>query len=246
MKHIVMMWLLAATVTSSALAQENNDFSNWRVGLNLANLIQKESAPTIVLDYNFTTNNHARLQLGYWTTSGNRSTDLTNSSTITNGAQADTQINNSPYSSASLITKLAYYRTSDMGDKLNIYYGADLILLQDCKKNEINMEVTRAFSQQQRQTVITNEKTEATTLSYGLAPVFGIQWAFSPRFLITCEAGFEVLNNQFEEKVDRRITTTSSFDPRIFNDQVTGTKSWNQVTSNFNPLTCFILSYRLR
>lgn len=246
MKHIVMMWLLAATVTSSALAQENNDFSNWRVGLNLANLIQDESTPTVVLDYNFTTNNHARLQLGYWTTSGNRSTDLTNSSTITNGAQADTQINNSPYSSASLITKLAYYRTSDMGDKLNIYYGADLILLQDCKKNEINMEVTRAFSQQQRQTVITNEKTEATTLSYGLAPVFGIQWAFSPRFLITCEAGFEVLNNQFEEKVDRRITTTSSFDPRIFNDQVTGTKSWNQVTSNFNPLTCFILSYRLR
>jgi len=246
MKHIVMMWLLAATVTSSALAQENNDFSKWRVGLNLANLIQEESAPTIVLDYNFTTNNHARFQLGYWTTSGNRSTDLTNSSTITNGAQADTQINNSPYSNASLITKLAYYRTSDIGDKLNIYYGADLILLQDCKKNEINMEVTRAFSQQQRQTVITNEKTEATTLRYGLAPVFGIQWAFSPRFLITCEAGFEVLNNQFEEKVDRRITTTSSFDPRIFNDQVTGTKSWNQVTSNFNPLTCFILSYRLR
>src|SRR6056300_730645 len=202
MKHIVMMWLLAATVTSSALAQENNDFSKWRVGLNLANLIQEESAPTIVLDYNFTTNNHVRLQLGYWTTSGNRSTDRTNSSTITNGAQADTQINNSPYSNASLITKLAYYRTSDIGDKLNIYYGADLILLQDCKKNEINMEVTRAFSQQQRQTIITNEKTEATTLRYGLAPVFGIQWACSPRFLITCEAGFEVLNNQFEEKVD--------------------------------------------
>ena len=241
-----MMWLLAATITSSALAQENTDFSNWRIGLNLASLIQEESTPSLVLDYNFTTNNHARLQLGYWTTSGNRSTDLRNSSTITNGAQADTQINNSPYSNASLITKLAYYRTSEIGEKLNVYYGADLILLQDCEKNEINMEITRAFSQQQRQTVTTNEKTEATTLRYGLAPVFGIQWSFSPRFLISCEAGFEVLNNQFEEKVDRRITTSSSFDPRIFNDQVTGTKSWNQVTSNFNPLTCFILSYQLR
>ena len=244
MKYILTLWLLAVT-SVMVNGQELSTYSKWQVGINLANLLQPSSAPSLVFDYNFTSNNHARLQLGYWTTSGNRSTDLRNSSTISNGQVGDTIIDNSPYSNSSLTTKLAYYRTSAIATNFNVYYGADVILLQDCRKSELSMEVTRVFSQQQRQTLTTLEETEQSVLRYGIAPIFGIQWSVNPRFLVTVEAGFEVLNNQFEEKVDRRITTTSSFDPRVFSDQITGNKSWNEVTSVFNPLTCFMLSYKL-
>lgn len=245
MKKINLTIALLCITTFVSFGQDSLQLSNFQLGSNLSSFIQKDNRPTLVLTYNIATNNFARLQVGYAGTSGNLETDLDAENSQNNNLNGDTTITNSPYNSSSLALQLGYYRTTEIDDKFSIYYGLDFIFRQDNDFRELNLSTRRVFSQQQIQFFDTREKLDTKVLSYGVAPMFGVQYQVSKRFQIGYELHISVLSNDYNQKVNRTTVQTSSFDPRIFESTLSGNKSWNEVTNQFNPMSGLFLSLRL-
>lgn len=245
MKRIKLTFLFICLTILSSYGQDSIQSSKFQLGSNLSSFIQKENRPTLVLTYNIATNNFARFQVGYAGTSGNLETDLDATNSQNNNLNGDTTITNSPYSNSSLALRLGYYRTTKIDNKFSIYYGLDLIFNQNNSFSELNLKTRRVFSQQQIQFFETREKLNTKNKSFGVAPMFGVQFQVAPRFQIGYELHFSVLSNDYNQKVNRSTVQTSSFDPRIFESTISGDKSWNEVTNLFNPMSGLFLSFRL-
>ncbi|MFT5513873.1 MAG: hypothetical protein ACI8SE_002284 [Bacteroidia bacterium] len=228
-----------------AQAQDTINCSKVQIGSNLSSLIQEINRPTLVATYNYRSNNFARIQFGFSNTSGNLETDLNATNSQNNSLAGDTNITNSPYSNNNLGLQLGYYRTTKLDGSFSIYYGLDFLLQREVDFHELNLKTKREFSQQQVQFFDTREKITTTTVGFGIAPMFGIQYQISERIQIGYEMHVSVLMNDFKQEVKRTMVQTSSFDPRVFETTVVGDRSWNQVTNVFNPLSGLFLSFRL-
>ena len=226
-------------------AQDTVNYSNLQIGSNLSSLIQETNRPTLVATYNFKSNHFARIQAGFSSLSGNLETDLNANNSQNNSLAGDTTITNSPYTNNNVALQIGYYRTTRLDDNFSIYYGLDLLLQREVDYHELNLKTKREFSQQQVQFFETREKITTTTLGYGVAPMFGIQYQVNKRIQIGYEMHISVLMNNFTQDVNRTIVQTSSFDPRIFETIVTGDRSWNQIANVFNPLSGLFLYFRV-
>ena len=110
MKKPIQTTIILLTIASNALAQDSLQLSDFSIGVNLSSLVQENSQPTLVLKYNFKTNNFARLQVGFSNSSGNLETDLDAVNSQNNSLAGDTIIKNSPYSNNDLRLRLGYYQ----------------------------------------------------------------------------------------------------------------------------------------
>jgi len=245
MKKTTLTIVLLLSGFSLTCAQDSLKMSKYYLGSNLASLIHKNSQPSVVLTYNFKTNNFARLQLGFNNTSGNLGTDLNATNTQNTSLAGDTTIKNSPYSNNNWRVRLGYYRTKQIDEKFSFYYGLDFIIEREIDFHELNLETKRQFSQQQTQFFNTREKITTTTMGYGAAPMFGIQYNVNKRLQIGYEMHISVLSNNFNQDVNRTTVQTSSFDPRIFETTVKGDRKWNEVNNTFNPVSGLFVAFRL-
>jgi hypothetical protein len=243
-KSLITAMLCCLTVTLG-FTQEADTTSKFQIGANLSSLIQDESKPNLVLDYNFKTNNFFRLQVGFQNKSGNLETDLDATASQNNGLFGDTSITNSPYSSNDYSLQLGYYRTTKIDHKFSVYYGIDFIYQRNVDYHELNLKTRREFSQQQVQFFETREKITATTTGYGAAPMFGIQYQVSKRFQIGYEMHVSVISYDYVEDVNRSTVQTQSFSPQIFETTLHGTKAWNHVEDKFNPVSGLFVAFRL-
>ncbi len=100
MKQIKLTILLLFLSATTTFAQDSVLLSKFHLGSNLSSFIQKDNRPTLVMTYNITTNNFARLQVGYAAGSGNLETDLNATNSQNNNLNGDTSITNSPYSNS--------------------------------------------------------------------------------------------------------------------------------------------------
>ncbi|MFT5723389.1 MAG: hypothetical protein ACI9JN_000499 [Bacteroidia bacterium] len=245
MKRTKLTLLLLCALSGVTQAQDSIVSSKFMLGSNLANLIQQENRPTIALSYNITTNNFMRLQVGFGKTSGNLETDLDATNSQNNSLAGDTLITNSPYSNGTFAVQLGYYRTTKIDTKFSLYYGLDFIFRQDNDFHELNLKTKREFSQQQIQFFDVREKITTVTNSYGVAPMFGLQYQLAKRIQIGYEMHVSVLAFDFNQDINRTTVQTSSFDPRIFETTQKGSKSWDEVKNTFNPLSGFFISVTL-
>ena len=245
MKKPIQTTIILLTIASNALAQDSLQLSDFSIGVNLSSLVQENSQPALVLKYNFKTNNFVRFQVGFSNSSGNLETDLDAVNSQNNSLAGDTIIKNSPYSNNDLRLRLGYYRTKKIDDRFSFYYGMDFILGREIDFHELNLETKRVFSQQQTQFFVTREKITTTTVGFGVAPMFGLQYNMNRRIQVGYEMHISVISNNFSQDVNRAIIQTSSFDPRIFETTVTGTRNWNEIANTFNPVSGLFVSFRL-
>jgi len=188
MKQIKLTILLLFLSATTTFAQDSVLLSKFHLGSNLSSFIQKDNRPTLVMTYNITTNNFARLQVGYAAGSGNLETDLNATNSQNNNLNGDTSITNSPYSNSSFAIQLGYYRTTKIDQKFSIYYGLDLVFRQDHDFSELNLKTRREFSQQQIQFFETREKLNTKCYRMALRPclVFNTKWPKDFRLDTNC------------------------------------------------------------
>ena len=245
MKKTIQSTIILLTFAANAMAQDTLELSSYFIAANLSSLVQKSSQPSLVFTYNFKTNNFARLQVGFSNSSGNLDTDLDAKNSQNNSLAGDTTIKNSPYSNNDLRLRAGYYRTKEMDNRFSFYYGMDFIFERESDFHELNLETKRVFSQQQTQFFVTREKITTTTTGFGVAPMFGIQYQVNRRIQVGYEMHVSVVSSNFTQDVNRSTLQTSSFDPRIFETTVTGTRKWNEIANTFNPVSGLYLSFRL-
>lgn len=245
MRHRLFGILLLAFSSSVASAQILGDSGKVWLGVNLADLITDNDVSKLAINYNFVSNNHARLQLGYSSVSGDLQKDIDGEFNQFTGFGADTVISASPYSSCSYSVQLGYYRTVQTSNRFNIYFGIDFLFRRSMSRRELNMRVERVFSQNQKQFITTKEKAKVISQGYGVAPMFGVQFKATERINLGFEFNSQFLVTDFEESVNRNNVQTSSFDPRVFEQKESGTNGWTERTNRFNPMSGLFLYYRL-
>ncbi len=241
----VHLWTIVLVLSATISNAQESVQSDFTIGTNIASLVQSNSFPSLLLDYNFTTNNHVRLQVGYSNSSGNLETDIQSTQTQNNGLNGDTLITNSPYSRNFYNIQLGYYRTTKIDEKFNIYFGLDFVYRQTNNRTELNLKTKREFSVNQAQFFDTREKVKTNISSFGVAPMFGILYQLGERINLGFEIHSLVLSTSYLETINRKTVQSSSFDPRLFETEQKGTRGWNEVTNSFNPMSGLFISYRL-
>lgn len=241
----VLFLFLTFWIANSVTAQDSSFLSKAQFGSNLRFIIQKEQVPTLCFTYNVQKNHFVRAQIGYNSSSGSQEKDINSTNTLNNGTGVDTTIKNSPFDKQDFLVKLGYYRTSLQTGKFNVYYGLDFLYRNIKDNSELHLETEREFSPSQIQFFNTSEKIKRRTTSYGLAPLFGIQYSINKRFKLGYEMQFEVFVENFEKNSNSSITQSSSFDPRIFTTTLAGTENRSSFNTQLQMLSGIFLTYNL-
>ncbi len=249
MYKLGLVLLLSASCYSSVYSQNESDSSSWWFGVNGASFINDDydALPMLSLDYNFKTNNHIRLQVGRRTKVGNMDGDSgpAGNDSIFGGQNIDTTLNTSSLTTKSYAVQLGYYRTVDIGDKGQIYYGLDAIFRKSTIDRERNVKTETEFSPSQIQFFTLAEKSTTVVTRYGLAPMLGFQYNATSRLAFGFEIQSQVLVHKSERDYSRSTLTTFSFSPQLTETDNKGKETRKDDTHELNTLAGLFFYYKL-